>query len=265
MLGGRDSGARGPGNCLPPLPQDRSRRQGSPTRVCVRMSVRACQRERAPRALAPTPKPTCARQLHLPRPVWEHQPSPRRVWCADDSSGASLPKRSRAGRRQSLSENRGDFARGPASVRMRGAAECVSQQLRVGDRLSLAPGSPSGVCSGKVVTRASAGAAGGSSSHPCSPGGEGADPVVLPCGRDEGSALVCLALITRGCGGSGMRKPRRNGNRFVMASLAFRGDKSLGARHLLIMPPGTHSVEILEEMGPCSWGFVPTELTVISA
>lgn len=50
-----------------------------------------------------------------------------------------------------------------------------------------------------------------------------------------------------------------------MASLAFRREKSLGACHLLIMPPETHSVEILGEMGPCSWGFVPTELTVISA
>lgn len=199
MLGERDSGARGSGNCLPPLPQDRSRRQGSPSRVCVRTSVRACQRVRVNAPLAPSHQPpnrlTCARQLHLPRPVWEQQPGPRPVWRADDSREASFPKRSRAGRRQSLSENRGDFARGPASARMRGAAERVSQQLRAGDRLSVAPGTPSGVCSGKVATGARAGAAGGSSSHPCSPGGEGADPVVLPCGRDEGTALVCLALI----------------------------------------------------------------------
>lgn len=57
MLGGRDSGARGPGNCLPPLPQDRSRRQGSPARVCVRTSVRACQLVRVSAPLAPSHQP----------------------------------------------------------------------------------------------------------------------------------------------------------------------------------------------------------------
>lgn len=104
---------------------------------CARVSARA--RERAPRALAPTPKPTCASQLHLSSPVWGHRPSPRCVWRADDSRGACFPKRSRAGRRQSLSENRGDFARGPASARMRGAAERVSLQLRAGDRCPSLP------------------------------------------------------------------------------------------------------------------------------
>jgi hypothetical protein len=57
VLGERDSGARGPGNCLPPLPQDRSRRQGSPARVCVRTSVRACQRVRVNAPLAPSHQP----------------------------------------------------------------------------------------------------------------------------------------------------------------------------------------------------------------
>lgn len=42
-----------------------------------------------------------------------------------------------------------------------------------------------------------------------------------------------------------------------MASLAFRREKSLGACHLLIMAPRIHSVEILGEMGSCSWGFIP--------
>lgn len=57
VLGGRDSGARGPGNCLPPLPQDRSGRQGSPARVCVRTSVRACQRVHVSAPLAPSHQP----------------------------------------------------------------------------------------------------------------------------------------------------------------------------------------------------------------
>lgn len=57
---------------------------------CARVS--ACARERAPRALAPTPKQTCARQLHLPRPVWEQRPGPRPVWRADDSREASFPQ-----------------------------------------------------------------------------------------------------------------------------------------------------------------------------
>ncbi|KAK7804629.1 hypothetical protein U0070_011986 [Myodes glareolus] len=54
---------------------------------------------------------------------------------------------------------------------MRGAAERVSLQLRAGDRCPSLPEPLQG------------------------PGGEGADPAVLPCDRDEGTALFRLALI----------------------------------------------------------------------
>lgn len=52
---------------------------------------------------------------------------------------------------------------------------------------------------------------------------------MLPCDRDAGTALIRLAVTPRGCGGSVMRKPARNGNRFVVASWAFGREKLPGA------------------------------------